>query len=102
MLFRSTGNLDQTCFRQIETVGVLRNAEHPAAARRLVDFMLGEQFQEDVPLGMFVYPVRRGTPVPPEFTQYAGKPTAPFRVPPARIAAHRDQWLEQWNATVLR
>ena len=97
-----TGNLDQTCFRQIETVGVLRNAEHPAAARRLVDFMLGEQFQEDVPLGMFVYPVRPGTPVPPEFTQYAGKPTDPFRVPPARIAAHRDQWLEQWNATVLR
>ena len=51
---------------------------------------------------MFVYPVRPGTPVPPEFTQYAGKPTDPFSVPPARIAAHRDQWLEQWNATVLR
>ena len=93
-----TGNLDRTCFRQVETVGVLRNAEHPAAARRLVDFMLGEQFQEDVPLSMFVYPVRPGTPVPPEFTQYAGKPTDPFRVPPARITAHRDQWLEQWNA----
>jgi thiamine transport system substrate-binding protein len=97
-----TGNLDRTCFRQVETVGVLRNAEHPAAARRLVDFMLGEQFQEDVPLSMFVYPVRPGTPVPPEFTQYAGKPTDPFSVPPARIAARRDQWLEQWNATVLR
>lgn len=97
-----TGNLDRTCFRQIETVGVLRNAEHPDAAHKLVDFMLGERFQADVPLGMFVYPVRPGTPVPPEFTQYAGRPADPFRVEPARIAARRDRWLEQWNATVLR
>ena len=97
-----TGNLDDTCFRQVETVGVLRNAKHPKAARRLIDFMLAEQFQEDVPLEMFVYPVRPGTPVPAEFTQHAGKPTDPFSVPPAQIAAHRDQWLEQWNATVLR
>ena len=97
-----TGNLDDTCFRQVETVGVLRNAEHPAAARKLIDFMLGSTFQADVPLEMFVYPVRPGTPVPPEFTQYAGKPTDPFSVPPAEIARNRDQWLEQWNATVLR
>jgi len=97
-----TANLDATCFRQVETVGVLRNAAHPAAARKLIDFMLGEQFQEDVPLEMFVYPARTGTPVPPEFTQYAGKPTDPYTLPPADIAAHRDQWLEQWNATVLR
>ena len=97
-----TGNLDATCFRQVETVGVLRNAAHPAAARKLVDFMLGEQFQEDVPLEMFVYPARTGTPVPPEFTQYGGHPSSPFSVPPVDIAAHRDQWLEQWNTTVLR
>lgn len=97
-----TANLDRTCFRQVETVGVLRNAKHPEAARALVDFMLSEQFQEDVPLSMFVYPVRPGTPVPAEFAAYAGKPTDPYTVPPAEIAANRDQWLEQWNATVLR
>ncbi|MEY3362406.1 MAG: hypothetical protein RL531_2125, partial [Actinomycetota bacterium] len=97
-----TGNLDRTCFRQVETVGVLRNAEHPAAARRLIDFMLGERFQADVPLGMFVYPVRPGTPVPAEFERYAGRPAEPFSVPPGDIARNRDRWIEQWNATVLR
>lgn len=97
-----TGNLDRTCFRQVETVGVLRNAEHPAAARALVDFMLTERFQADVPLGMFVYPVRPGTPVPAEFTRYAGRPAEPFTVAPAEIARNRDRWIEQWTATVLR
>ena len=97
-----TGNLDRTCFRQIETVGVLRNARHPAAARRLIDFMLGARFQADLPLGMFVYPVLPGTAVPAEFTRYAGRPTDPFQVPPADIARNRDEWLEQWTATVLR
>ncbi|MFM7061795.1 MAG: thiamine ABC transporter substrate binding subunit [Actinomycetes bacterium] len=97
-----TGNLDRTCFRQVETVGVLRNAEHPEAARTLIDFLLTERFQADVPLGMFVYPVRPGTPVPPEFERYAGRPADPFSVPPAAIARNRDRWIEQWDATVLR
>jgi thiamine transport system substrate-binding protein len=97
-----TGNLDRTCFRQVETVGVLRNAEHPAAARALVDFMLTERFQADVPLGMFVYPVRPGTPLPAEFERYAGRPAEVFTVAPGEIARNRDRWIEQWTATVLR
>ena len=51
-----TASVDRTCFRQVEFAGVLKGAAHPAAARKLVDFMLSEQFQRDVPLQMFVYP----------------------------------------------
>ena len=35
-----TASLAGTCFRQVEFVGVLHGAAHPAAARKLVDFML--------------------------------------------------------------
>ena len=74
----------------------------PPAARKLVDFMLSARFQADVPLQMFVFPVREGTPLPPVFTKFAEVPTTPLSLPPADIGAHRDEWIEQWTDTVLQ
>jgi thiamine transport system substrate-binding protein len=97
-----TGSIDDTCFRQIEFAGVLKGADHPAAARRLIDFMLTRRFQADVPLQMFVFPVVPGTPLPPEFTKYASIPADPLTLPPAEIDRNRDAWIKQWTNTVLR
>jgi thiamine transport system substrate-binding protein len=97
-----TGSIDDTCFRQVELAGVLKGAAHPAAARRLIDFMLSRRFQAEIPLQMFVFPAVTGTPLPPEFTKYASIPKDPFTLPPAEIGAHRDEWIEQWTSTVLR
>jgi thiamine transport system substrate-binding protein len=82
--------------------GVLRGADQPAAARKLVDFLLSEPVQADVPLQMFVFPARAGTPLPAVFTRYAGVPAHPFTMPAGEIGAHRDEWIDQWTATVLR
>jgi thiamine transport system substrate-binding protein len=81
---------------------VLRGAEHPAAARRLVDFLLSEQFQADIPLQMFVFPAREGTPLPSVFTKHATVPSRPLTLPPAEIGAERDELIKQWTTTVLR
>jgi thiamine transport system substrate-binding protein len=97
-----TGNLDQTCFRQIEFAGVLKGAAHPRAAQALIDFMLGEKFQADIPLQMFVFPTRTGTPLPSVFTKYARVPSHPLTLSPNTIGANRDAWIKQWTDTVLR
>jgi thiamine transport system substrate-binding protein len=97
-----TAALMDTCFRQVELAGVLKGAEHPKAAQELIDFMLTEKFQADIPLQMFVFPAVEGTPLPPVFTKYAEVPEHPFTLPPAEIGAQRDQWIEQWTNTVLR
>ncbi len=47
-----------TCFRQVEFVGILKGTKQRAAAEKFVDFMLSAPFQEDMPLQMFVYPVQ--------------------------------------------
>jgi thiamine transport system substrate-binding protein len=95
------GTMLDSCFRQVEFAGVIKGTEHEAAARKLVDFMLSEQFQADVPLQMFVFPVRDGTPLPSVFTKFAEVAPKPLSLPPADISAHRDQWIEQWQDTVL-
>jgi thiamine transport system substrate-binding protein len=95
------GTMLDSCFRQVEFVGVLKGTGHPAAARKLVDFMLSPAFQADMPLQMFVFPVREGTPLPTVFQKYADVPPKPASLPPAEIARNRDQWIQQWTDTVL-
>ena len=90
--------------RQIETAGVLRGAANPEAARAFIDFMLSPTFQADVPLQMFVYPVRADTPLPATFEAFAEVPAADELAPlPPDLSAERvEGWLDQWTEVVLR
>ncbi len=90
-----------TCFRQVEFVGILKGTKHLALAQKFVDFMLSQQFQEDMPLQMFVYPVNPAASLPPEFIQYAQTAPEPATLDPSVIAANRDQWIADWTAAVL-
>jgi len=85
-----------TCFRQIEFVGILKGTAHRALAEKFVDFMLSTEFQEDIPLQMFVYPVNPDAALPEEFTKYAQAPDQPASLSPHEIAANRDTWIEEW------
>ena len=91
-----------TCFRQIEYVGILKGAKQRALAEKFVDFMLGKQFQEDMPLQMFVYPVNPNAELPEEFIKYAQIPEQPASLPPNEIAANRDRWIQEWTDIVLK
>jgi thiamine transport system substrate-binding protein len=97
-----TGALLDTCFRQIEFVGIMKGTTHEKAARQLVDFMLSDRFQQDMPLQMYVFPARDGTKLPSVFVKYAKVAPRPFSLPPEDIAKNRDQWIDQWTSTVLR
>ncbi len=95
------GVVDDACFRQIEFAGVLAGGAHPDAARAFIDFMLSSTFQADMPLNMFVYPVRNGVQLPDAFTTYSVKPVNAVDVSQDRIAANREKWIDDWTATVL-
>ena len=90
------------CFRQIEFVGILKNTPNQALAEKFVDFMLSQQFQEDMPLQMFVYPVNSNAALPEAFTKYAQAPEQPATLAPAVIAAKRDEWIQAWSEIVLK
>jgi thiamine transport system substrate-binding protein len=84
------------CFRQIEFVGILKNGQNRDLAEKFVDFMLGKQFQEDMPLNMFVYPVNQTAQLPEVFTKYAQVAEQPADITYDDIAANRDAWIETW------
>ncbi len=93
---------DETCFRQIEFAGVLDGSEQVEAAQKLIDFMLGTRFQEDIPLQMFVFPVNQEADLPDVFVEYAEVAEMPAAVSPEDIDAMRETWIQAWTETVLR
>ncbi|NUO44208.1 MAG: thiamine ABC transporter substrate-binding protein [Streptomyces sp.] len=97
-----TGVVDGTCFRQVEYAGLLSNAQNSEGGKALIDFLLTKQFQEDMPLNMFVYPVVEGAAVPAEFTKYGPAAKHPETMDPAKIADNRDDWVKSWTSLVLK
>jgi len=91
-----------TCFRQIEFVGILNGTQNRSLAEKFVDFMLSKQFQEDMPLQMFVYPVNATAVLPDEFVKYAQAPEQPALLSPDEIAANRDKWIQKWTDVVIK
>ena len=90
-----------TCFRQIEFVGILRGTENQALAQAFVDFMLSPAFQEDIPLQMFVFPVNQDAKLPQAFIDYVQIPDQPASLPSTLIDANRENWIDAWTETVL-
>ncbi|MFF0095687.1 thiamine ABC transporter substrate binding subunit [Streptomyces canus] len=97
-----TGVAQGTCFRQIEYAGLLSNAANAEGGKALLDFLLTKEFQQDMPLNMFVYPVVNGAQVPAEFTQYGPQAKDPETMDPAKIADNRDDWVKSWTSLVLK
>ncbi|MGH9050684.1 MAG: thiamine ABC transporter substrate-binding protein [Acidimicrobiia bacterium] len=96
------GTLLASCFRQIEFAGILQGTSKEKEARELIDFMLSERFQADIPLSMFVFPAREGVDLPDVFVEFADVPPDPLSLPPDAIGENREQWIREWTDTVLR
>lgn len=97
-----TAALEDGCIRQIEFAGILRGAARPELGAALIDHLLSVDVQSAVPLSMFVYPARRDIPLPPAFERHGLVPADPIVVDPARVAAERERWIEEWTDIVLR
>lgn len=99
-----TGSIvaDDTCFRQIEFVGILQGTDNEDAARQFVDFLLSREFQQDMPLNMFVFPVLPDAELPEIFEEYAAVPEQAVTLDIDEIDTNRERWILEWTETVLR
>ena len=93
----TTSALLDTCFQQVEYVGVLEGAANKTGAESFLDFMLNPEVQAALPESMYVFPVVDGTSLPADWASYATQPDQPYSVDPADVAAHRDEWLREWS-----
>ena len=95
-----TGVVEGTCFRQVEFAGVLAGTDAPDAARELVDFLISERFQREVPMNLFVFPANASVELDPAFVEYAAIPETSRSLDPAEIDANRARWIDEWTTIV--
>lgn len=95
-----TGVITDGCFRQIEFAGILAGTDHEDEAAQVIDFMLGLEFQQDVPLNMFVFPASTAAQLPPVFLEHTELPDEPVIGDAAAIEANREDWIDTWTDLV--
>ncbi len=110
-VFFSEGKLDTpptnvviengSAFRQIEFAGILKGTDNLALAKKGMDFILSTQFQEDIPLQMFVFPANNGAVLPEVFKKHSMITKDPAVVSPALIDQNRDKWIREWTEKIL-
>jgi thiamine transport system substrate-binding protein len=88
--------LDGQGYGQIEFAGIVSGARNEVNARRLIDFLLTEPFQQEIALNQFMYPVRRNVELPDAFEQVEQADETVF-LPVDRVDQHFDRWLEAWQ-----
>jgi thiamine transport system substrate-binding protein len=83
-------------FRQTEFIGILAGAKNPKGAAALVDFLLGESFQNTMPGLMYVYPVNPDAVIPAEWAEF-GPAARSTLGEDLSISTHREKWQSKWS-----
>ncbi|MEA3362525.1 MAG: thiamine ABC transporter substrate-binding protein [Thermodesulfobacteriota bacterium] len=93
---------NNSAFRQIEFAGILKGTDRLELARKAMDFILSAEFQEDIPLQMFVFPANKTVTLPVVFQEHARKAERPALLDPQLIDAKREVWLREWTERMLQ
>lgn len=98
----TTAALLDTCFRQVEYAGVLEGADNPEGAKAVIDWLLTDEVQSQIPELMYMFPVQQSAEIPDDWAEHATPAPNPLSIAPEEIAENREQWLTQWTELVSR
>jgi thiamine transport system substrate-binding protein len=88
-------------YLQIEGMGIVKGAPNPALAKKFIDFIITEDFQEEIPLTNWMYPVNPNVQTPDSF-RYAPKPKKSLSIDPFDIQKNQDRWIREWLEIVTK
>ncbi len=91
-----------SAFRQIEFAGILKGTSNMELAKKTMDFILSKDFQEDIPLQMFVFPANKTAELPEVFKKHASITRQPALLDSKLIDTKRDVWIREWTEQLLQ
>jgi thiamine transport system substrate-binding protein len=95
-----TKALLDTCYRQVEYAGVLTGAKNGDDAKKVLDFLLSQQFQAEVADQMYVYPAREDIALPEAWQKSAPLPASASTLSPDEVQHNRETWITQWRSLI--
>jgi thiamine transport system substrate-binding protein len=91
--------LDGVGYAQIEVMGIVAGAENATNAQRAIDFVLSSEFQREIAMNQFMYPVREEIELPEAFTAVE-RPDRTVFIPIDNVDRRFDAWLADWEAVM--
>jgi len=88
-------------YRQIEGMGILKGAKNRAMAQKFLDFMVTEDFQGEIPLTNWMFPVNPRVKLPDSF-KYAPEPDISLSLDTYQIQRNQERWIDGWLRVVTR
>lgn len=88
--------LDDQGYLQVEVAGITSGAPNVINAHRLMDLLLTERLQREIPLNQFMYPVTDDVALPPSFGQIETAGESVF-LPIEEVDANFERWLDEWR-----
>ncbi|MCP4404527.1 MAG: thiamine ABC transporter substrate-binding protein [bacterium] len=93
--------MEEGFYRQIEGMGIVKGAKHRELAEKFIDYVLTEEFQQEIPLTQWVFPVHPDVELPQSFN-YAAKTDTFLSLDPELIEQNYDRWLKAWTELMTR
>ncbi len=88
-------------YRQIEGMGILENTKNMRLARRFIDYILTEDFQQEIPLTNWMFPVNPSVMLPDSFS-YAPRPEKSLSLDTYEIRKNENRWIDGWLGVVTK
>jgi thiamine transport system substrate-binding protein len=88
--------LDGSAYAQIEVAGITRGAENRRNAERFMDFIVSPEFQSEIPMNQFMYPVHPEVELPESFEELP-QPERVVSLNEERVQENFSDWLDAWE-----
>ncbi|OQY10350.1 MAG: thiamine ABC transporter substrate-binding protein, partial [Marinitoga sp. 4572_148] len=91
---------EEGAYVQIEGAGIVKGTKNFELAKRFIEFLLFDEFQKDIPLNQWMFPVIN-TEMPEAFN-YALVPEKIVTISSEDINENMEKWLEEWEEIMLQ
>jgi len=88
-------------YLQIEGMGILKGSKNMELSKKFIDFILTEDFQEEIPLTNWMFPVNPGVKLPDSFS-YAPAPNTILSMDSYEIQKNQKRWIDEWLKVVAK
>ncbi len=85
---------------QLEFAGIVKGTKHKSLAQKYIDFMLSDNFQKEIPLHQWAYPIDKSLPLP-ECFNYAEGAKKFVTLAPSEIQAKSESWIKDWSELII-
>jgi thiamine transport system substrate-binding protein len=92
---------DGRAYAQVEVAGILKGSPHLKLAKRCMDHLVSQGFQDLIPLNQIMYPIHPDAKLPDSFVQAAGA-TEIVNMDESLVAEKLNGWLTAWEDLMRR